>query len=32
MRHSDSSPSIPPHFVAFVWRYRPRSLVFALAG
>jgi hypothetical protein len=26
-RHYDFLPPVPPHFVAFVWRYLPRSLV-----
>ena len=29
MRHSDSSPSIPPRFVAFAWRYHPSTCSFA---
>ena len=29
MRHSDSSPPIPPHFVAFAWRYHPSTCGFA---
>ena len=29
MRHSDSSPSIPPRFVAFVRRYHPSTCGFA---
>jgi hypothetical protein len=31
MRHSDSRPSISPHFVAFAWRYHPCAL-FAPSG
>ena len=29
MRHSDSSPPIPPRFVAFAWRYHPSTCGFA---
>ena len=29
MRHSDSSPSIPPRFVAFARRYHPSTCGFA---
>ena len=32
MRRSDSLPPIPPHFVAFAWRYRSLHLCFAPVG
>ena len=32
MRHVDSSPSIPPRFVAFARRYHPSTCSFAPSG